>query len=76
MYSSSENVLASFRNVSVIHLPGTQFGETVPIFKQTKLGNGNWRIQRSLKKKDEGTLEEMQEQFKLFVTYISRTITS
>jgi hypothetical protein len=57
MYSSSENVLASFRNVSVIHLPGTQFAETVPISKQTKRGNGNWRTQRSFKKKDEDTLE-------------------
>jgi len=50
MYSSSENVLASFRNVFMIHLPGTQFEETVPISQQTKQGNGNWRIQRSLKK--------------------------
>jgi len=60
MYSSSENVLASFRSVSVIHLPGTQLGETVPISKQTKRGNGNWSIQISFfKKKDEGTLKKM-----------------
>lgn len=75
MYSSSEKVLASHRNVFVMHLPETQYGETVPISKQTKRGNGNWRIQRSFKK-NEGTLEIMQVQFKLFVTYISRMITS
>lgn len=34
MYSSSENVLASFRNISVIHIPEMQFVEIVPTSKQ------------------------------------------